>query len=248
MADTGNPRMIMVGSHRGGSGKTMLSVLLATALASLDISVMVVDYSLGAGASSLEHPSMAGDGKPWTNVTDKPAPSKHAQRPLRILHAPGMLEHNDTQAELLRYSAEQGIDIVIHDTPTGSGSELAAILRHATLALLVVPCEANSFRTLLPLMEYIQGERSRPRRDFHTRAVLMEPHQGGFEQAQLREQLEAYLAAIHLKPALPHDAALGKQVADGIYPSQPGEEMTNSLRTLTKSMLEIINFETANTT
>ncbi|MCC5876753.1 MAG: ParA family protein [Candidatus Sumerlaeia bacterium] len=247
MADTANPQMIIVASHRGGSGKSLLSVLLATALASLDISVMVVDYSLGAGAASLDNPSISRDGKPWTNVTERPAPYKHTKRPLRILHAPGMMQQDDVQESLIRFSAEQGIDIVIHDTPAGGGHELAPILRHASLALLVVPCEANSFRTLLPFMEYIQGERSRPRRDFHTRAVLVEPHEGGFEQKQLREQLESYLAAILLKPVLPHDPRLGNQVADGLYPMELGEEMSKSLRKMTMSMLDILKFEVAGT-
>jgi cellulose biosynthesis protein BcsQ len=207
-------------SHRGGSGKTALATGLATRLSLHHHKrVLVLDYSPDGAAAYL----LMGDGqqiKPLELINPNFLPLEVASEcEARVVWAPGLIRSAQFWDLVRTTAVAQGMDLVIVDLPVTGGNELSEALRHAWLVVVAVPCDGPAFRSLGPLLETLNEERSRPNRSFQVRAVMTMTGVPNPERQALETFERRYLRPMLMKSDLPFDGELRRTMALGRAPS-----------------------------
>jgi cellulose biosynthesis protein BcsQ len=235
------PKVIGVMSHRGGSGKTAVATGLASHLASVHLQrVMLVDVCPDGAAAHL----MMGGDQPVKPVdpTEKTFLPLTAARDTqaRVVWAPGMLRQGNFWSLVEKTARAQDMNYIVLDLPMASAGELSEILRMTWLCLLTVPCDGPAFRSLGPLLEGLNEERSRPNREFMVRAVMTMTGVPNPERMGLENYERRYLRPMLTKVDLPFDVELRRQMAAGNAPLQGIEGPGSALAALSVLAAEIL--------
>jgi cellulose biosynthesis protein BcsQ len=137
----------------------------------------------------------------------------------RVVWAPGLIRSTQFWNLVRTTAVTHEIGLVIVDLPVTGGNELSEALRHAWLVLVAVPCDGPAFRSLGPLLETLNEERSRPNRSFQVRAVMTMTGVPNPERQALETFERRYLRPMLMKSDLPFDVELRRTMARGRAPS-----------------------------
>ncbi|MEQ8821792.1 MAG: hypothetical protein RLY93_16260 [Sumerlaeia bacterium] len=217
--------VVLVLSHRGGSGKTALAAGIASDWADLGEKPLLVDCAAAGGASALFGRYLPADFVfPVWRGEEKPFPMvQEGGMSMRFLKAGPALKDPQAAERLREGAAKARCTSVVVDLPACGRSELEPLLRVATLVLLVMPVDALAFRGSRPFLEMIQEERARPGRDFQSVVVVNGTGVKNPAKEHTEVFLRQYLGPILAPVEIPHDPSLKAGMAKGILPGSEAE-------------------------
>jgi cellulose biosynthesis protein BcsQ len=120
-----------------------------------------------------------------------------------------------------RIAARHDIDTLVIDAPTLSRPLQSRVLMRCHLAVLAVPADAASLKTLLPFCEYMAEEKNRPNRVFEVAAVLTRVQCNSPQREAVIDAARTYLAPILVPDLLAENAVYTAAMAQGFVPYGP---------------------------
>jgi cellulose biosynthesis protein BcsQ len=239
------PRSILIASHRGGSWKSTLSALLALALAEQGITTCVADLAASGGAFSLHREDRSAPRPVAIRNLGDAHIVNHRQSPVTIIHLSQFSNHvgESNPAEILQ-PLRLG-EVLILDAPALGMLQLCGLLRNCDVALLPVPAEAMSLKSLMPFLEAVKENRAMPGRRFETRIVLTGTGLRQEETALAERHARETLAPILAPGELPWNDALLNILNDGRFPfwNELPEALRHSVNSIATDLLHHLNKE-----
>ncbi len=231
--------VISVVSHRGGSLKSTVARWLSFSLANRGEGIALVDLSRAGGSFDLPGEE-DGDIKNGECSFSPVSVRRNANLNLTSFRPDVYPAGRQEIAELRKFVSTYAThDFLVFDTPSLSGRDLDPLLSASDLALLTVPSDVASLRSLVPFLQTVQDIRAMPGRAFRILATLVMTGIRTEEHVAIDQFCEETLAPFLSGATIPFDEKVRDAVSHGKSPEclQEGSLATSSLRLLAEEIV-----------